>query len=185
MPPSLREQNLARTKNAILRAAQALFATQGYAEAGVRDIAERARVNPALITRYYGSKGQLFAAALEASFDVSVFTSKKREEFGEALSNAFCGTRATAALAVPMLVFAAGDTQARNTALQILVTKVAQPLAEWFATEDAEDRATQVIVLVTGFYTYRLMLPLAQLKGEPSPGMREWLARSLQEIVDR
>ncbi|MEW9856561.1 TetR family transcriptional regulator [Novosphingobium sp. M1R2S20] len=185
MPATLREQNVARTKNAILKAAQVLFATRGYAEAGVRDIAERARVNPALIARYYGSKAELFATALEASLDVSVFTSTKREEFGEALSHVFCDTKASAALAVPMLVFAAGDTQARKAALQILQSKVAQPLANWFATDDAADRATQVIVLVTGFYTYRLMLPLEPLKGEPSPGMREWLARSLQQIVDR
>ena len=49
---------------------------------------------------------------------------------------------------------------------------------------DATDRATQVIVLVTGFYTYRLMLPLEPLKGNPTPGMRDWLARSLQDIVE-
>lgn len=156
MPPTIREQNLARTKKAIMKAAQVMFATRGYAEAGLRDIAERARVNPALITRYYGSKAELFASALDAMFDVSVFTSAKREEFGEALSHAFCDTKASAALAVPMLVFAAGDTQARNSAMRILQRKVAQPLAEWFGTEDATERATQVIVLVTGFYTSTL-----------------------------
>ena len=185
MPPTIREQNVARTKKAILKAAQMLFATRGYAEAGVRDIAERARVNPALIARYYGSKGELFEAALEQSLDVTVFTSANRDTFGETLAGAFCDTKASAALAVPMLVFSAGDTQARASALRIFKRKVAEPLAAWFATDDAHERATQLIALVTGFYTYRLMLPLEPLVGEPTPGMRAWLARSLQEIVDR
>lgn len=185
MPPTIREQNVARTKKAIMKAAQVLFATKGYAEAGVRDIAERARVNPALIARYYGSKGELFETALEASLSATVFTEVERATFGETLSHEFCDTRARAALAVPMLIFAAGDTKARNTALRILNRKVAEPLAAWFGGEDAMERATQIIVLVTGFYTFRLMLPLEPLKKEPTPAMREWLARSLQEIVDR
>lgn len=185
MPPTIREQNVARTKNSIMKSAQILFATRGYAEAGVRDIAARARVNPALIARYYGSKKELFEAALEISFDVSVFTLVQRENFGETISQLFCATKASAALAVPMLVFAAGDTEARNSAMKVFKRKVFEPLAEWFGKEDADDRATQLIALVTGFYTYRLMLPLHSLKDEPSAGMREWLAHTLQEIVDR
>lgn len=184
-PRTVREQNVDRTKQAILLAAQALFSTRGYAEAGVRDIAARAGVNPALIARYYGSKLHLFEAALEASLDVSLFTTVERENFGEETASALFKTRPDAAAVIPMLVFSAGDSHARQAALALLARQVIRPLETWFGEPEAADRAAQLVAVITGFYTYRLMLPLAPLKGRPSPAMRDWLARTLQEIVDR
>lgn len=184
-PQTIRAQNLDRTKQAILRAAQELFATHGYAEAGVRDIAASAKVNPALIARYYGSKLELLEAALEASLDVSTFTSADRTNFGEQLAAGFFKTRPDAAAVIPMLVFSAGDSQARQVALRLLGRQVIEPLESWFGTADAADRAAQLMAVITGFYTYRLMLPIEPLQREPSAAMRQWLARTLQEIVDR
>ena len=40
-----------RTKAAILKAAQELFADQGYERATVRDIAARAAIDPAMVIR--------------------------------------------------------------------------------------------------------------------------------------
>lgn len=184
-PPTIREQNVDRTKHAILRAAQTLFATRGYAEAGVRDIAASAGVNPALIARYYGSKLELFEAALESSLDVSMFTSVDRTRFGEQVVSAFFETRPDAASVIPMLVFSAGDSQARQVTLRLLARKAVQPLESWFGGPQADERVAQLIAVITGFYTYRLMLPLEPLRGDPSETMRDWLARTLQEIVDR
>lgn len=182
---TIREQNLDRTKQAILQAAQALFATRGYAEAGVRDIAGLAGVNPALIARYYGSKLELFEVALDSLLDVTPFTTVDRAVFGERLAAAFFETRPDAASVIPMLVFAAGDSQARQSALRLLGERVVRPLEAWFGEAQADERSAQLIAVITGFYTYRLMLPLKPLTGEPSASMRQWLARTLQEIVDR
>jgi AcrR family transcriptional regulator len=191
MPPSspkprtVREQNVDRTRQAILDAAQILFATRGYAEAGVRDIAAKAGANPALIARYYGSKLELFEAALEASLDVSLFTSVDRASFGEHAAEAFFKTRPDAASVIPMLVFSASDSQARQVALKLLARQVIRPLEIWFDEPEAIERTAQLMAVITGFYTYRLMLPLEPLKGRPSRAMRDWLVRTLQEIVDR
>lgn len=56
-----------RTKGTILAAAEQLFALQGYERTTVRDVAERAGIDPALVIRYFGSKEGLFvrAAAIE------------------------------------------------------------------------------------------------------------------------
>lgn len=183
--PTLREQNVGRTKQAILLAAQNLFATCGYAEAGVRDIAMQASVNPALIARYYGSKLELFETVLELSLDVSMFTQVARQNFGEQVAAALFKSKPDEASVIPMLVFSAGDSQARNTALNLLRKRVIVPLESWFAGAEAADRAAQLMAVITGFYTYRLMLPLEPLKDEPTAAMRSWLARTLQEIVDR
>lgn len=182
--PSVREENVARTKQAILTAAQSLFATRGYAEAGVRDIALQAKVNPALIARYYGSKLELFETALELSLDVSMFTQVERRRFGEHVAAAFCASKPDEASVIPMLVYSAGDSQARSKALKMLHRHVIEPLEEWFGGDDAADRAAQLMAVITGFYTYRLMLPLDPLKDKPTQHMQDWLSRTLQDIID-
>ena len=52
------------TTEAILDAAQELFAARGYHAVSVRDIAERAGVTHALVHQYVGSKADVFRAVL-------------------------------------------------------------------------------------------------------------------------
>ncbi|AOR81055.1 TetR/AcrR family transcriptional regulator [Novosphingobium resinovorum] len=182
--PTLRSMNTDRTKRAILKAAQHTFSRCGYAEAGLRDIAAKAKVNQALIARYYGSKLKLFEAALEASLDVTHFTRTDRATFGATIADAFCGAGKDAASSVPMLVFAASDSAARRSALAILQRKAIEPLELWFGGPEASERAAQLLMVVTGFFTYKVMLPLEPLRGTPTPATRAWLARTLQAIVD-
>ena len=53
-----------RTREAILDAARRRFGEQGYDGATIRGIAADARVNPALVHHFYGTKERLFAAAM-------------------------------------------------------------------------------------------------------------------------
>ncbi len=168
-----------------MEAALKLFSTRGYGEAGIRDIAAQANVNPGLVTRYFGSKLDLFAAVLEANLNGAMFTEVDRARFGELIAAAFCETQPDAASVIPMLIYSAGDSDARQTALTMLRRKVIAPLELWFGGEEAAERTAQLMAVITGFYTYRLMLPLDPLKGRPSAGMNKWLARTLQEIIDR
>ncbi|GIF06596.1 TetR/AcrR family transcriptional regulator [Actinoplanes siamensis] len=66
--PPPRRRDAARTRQALLDAARRRFANAGYAGTTVRDIADDAGVNVALINRYFESKEGLFEAALAASF---------------------------------------------------------------------------------------------------------------------
>jgi AcrR family transcriptional regulator len=59
-----RKRDSAATRAAISAAAQELFAERGYERATVREIAARAGVNQALLYRYFGSKDELFQAAI-------------------------------------------------------------------------------------------------------------------------
>ncbi len=52
------------TREAILAAARAQFAARGYDGATIRAIAAAAAVDPALVHHFYGSKEQLFVAAM-------------------------------------------------------------------------------------------------------------------------
>ena len=57
------------TKAVILAAARERFATSGFARTSVRAIAADAGVDPALVHHYFGTKDDLFLAALELPVD--------------------------------------------------------------------------------------------------------------------
>ena len=57
------------TRAAILEAARGLFATQGFAGTTIRAIGTAAGVDAALVHHYFGSKDDLFVAALDIPVD--------------------------------------------------------------------------------------------------------------------
>ncbi len=57
------------TREAILEAARSIFAERGFDASTIRAIAASAGVDPALVHHYFGSKDQLFLAAMQAPID--------------------------------------------------------------------------------------------------------------------
>ncbi|MEV0466110.1 TetR family transcriptional regulator [Nocardia tengchongensis] len=57
------------TREAILDAARFRFSEVGFDKASIRSIATAASVDPALVHHYFGTKHQLFAAALQLPID--------------------------------------------------------------------------------------------------------------------
>ena len=68
-PPGPRRRDAAGTRQLLLEAARRRFASDGYTAATVRDIADDAGVNVALISRYFTSKEGLFEACLVGAVD--------------------------------------------------------------------------------------------------------------------
>jgi AcrR family transcriptional regulator len=64
---SRRPHDAQASRRDLLRAAAELFAERDYGGATVREIGERAGVDPALIARYFGGKEGLYLAALAES----------------------------------------------------------------------------------------------------------------------
>ena len=81
-----RYRNAAATRQAILEAAKLCFMDDGYEQVGVRDIAARAGVDPALVNRYFGSKEGLFSEAVASKFDLSHLLDGDRATLGERLA---------------------------------------------------------------------------------------------------
>ena len=63
-PQATRPRDAAQTRHDLLRAARHRFARDGYSATTVRDIANDAGVNVALINRYFDSKEGLFEACI-------------------------------------------------------------------------------------------------------------------------
>jgi AcrR family transcriptional regulator len=64
----VRPRDAKATRDAILLAALTLFSRKGYDGVGMREIAEMVGCAVVLINRYFGSKEELFAAAVELAF---------------------------------------------------------------------------------------------------------------------
>ncbi|MEU8234338.1 helix-turn-helix domain-containing protein [Actinoplanes sp. NPDC048967] len=67
--PAPRRRDAAGTRQLLLDAARRRFAADGYAATTVREIADEAGVNVALINRYFTSKEGLFEACLTGAVD--------------------------------------------------------------------------------------------------------------------
>ena len=173
-----------RTRQAILFAAQQIFAEKGFAEAGVRDITARAGVNPSLVSRYFGGKLKLFEAALDAALDARMMTDLPKQGFGRAIMARFADEEKGRVQPLPILFGAAPDSEARAIALRLLHDHVLAPLSEWFGGETGEVKAAAFMVVSLGFFTYRDQLPLRQFAGPVEPGLRRWLEDTFQAIVD-
>jgi AcrR family transcriptional regulator len=175
-----------RTAREILRAAQKVFSTRSYRQAGVREITALAGVNPALVSRYFGSKEKLYEAALADALDVRYLTGAGRKEFGRNLATLFIdgGPGGPRLNPLPMLVLATADSAARKVALRQLRSRITEPLADWFGGPDADERAARLVAVATGFFAFRILLPLKPFKGTVSPATRKWLEDTLQAIVD-
>jgi AcrR family transcriptional regulator len=88
-PRTGRRPGASDSRGRILRAAQRLFAERGYDATSVRGVAARARVDPALVLHFFGSKAELFAASVELPLDpaeLEAFFEGERENLGRRLA---------------------------------------------------------------------------------------------------
>lgn len=74
------------TKLVLLHHAERAFTAAGFDDVGVRDIAQAASVNPALVNRYFGSKQGLFEAVLEAQGDAGDLLGREQATWGRVLA---------------------------------------------------------------------------------------------------
>ena len=68
-PPRGRRRGSPDTRSAILAAARSSFAEHGFAGTTIRAVAASAGVDAALVHHYFGTKDELFLAALELPVD--------------------------------------------------------------------------------------------------------------------
>jgi AcrR family transcriptional regulator len=66
-----RRRGTTGTREAILRAARDSFARKGYEGTSFRGVAKKAKVDPALVVHFFGTKAELFGASLELPFELS------------------------------------------------------------------------------------------------------------------
>ncbi|MFV2009213.1 MULTISPECIES: TetR family transcriptional regulator [unclassified Micromonospora] len=124
------------TREAILAAARQVFGERGFDQASVRAIAAAAGVDPALVHHYFGTKDNLFLAAMDAPVDP-----------GELLPQALAGGPEQVGERLVRLVLGVWDSPAGVAALALLRSALTN---DWTARLMREFVTTQIIRRVLG-----------------------------------
>jgi AcrR family transcriptional regulator len=77
------------TRARIIEAARERFRKEGYERATIRKVARDARIDPALVMRYFESKRGLFDAAMTVELRIPDLSGHPRDKLGEALITHF------------------------------------------------------------------------------------------------
>jgi AcrR family transcriptional regulator len=137
----------------VLDAARTEFAAVGYEQASVRAIARTAGVDPALVHHYFGTKQQLFIAALDFPLDPQLLAEQ-----------VFGGDPDTIGERIARFVFTLWeDPQARDRLL---------------ATLRAAVGSDEIAELIRGFMVRELISMVAPRLKVPNPHLRVELAMS-------
>lgn len=126
----------ARTR--ILDAARTEFAERGYDKTSMRGVAKAAGVDPALVHHYFGTKDDVFTAAIEMSFEPALvlpaILSGPGDDLGERLARYFIGVWENPATRKPLLAIIR-SALTHETAASLLRGFVLSRLLERVAAE--------------------------------------------------
>ncbi|MFE8940115.1 TetR family transcriptional regulator [Streptomyces sp. NPDC007872] len=192
-PSRTAEESGPGARERILAAARAQFAERGYDKASVRGIARAAGVDPALVHHYFGSKDEVFAAAVEVSFEpatvVPAIVSGPRDGIGERLARFFIGVWENPASRAPLLAIVR-SALTHEAAAAVLRTFVLRRLLERIAAEldvpdpklRAELAASHMIGIAILRYVIRVE-PLAsadpeEIVAQVAPTLQRYLTES-------
>jgi len=177
-------RNAPETKAKILAAAQKAFSNRGFAQVGIRDIAEMAGVTSPMALRYFGSKAGLFEAALIDALRVSgVFEAANRSKFGEHLTHLLRDV-SSHTQASTIVSLSASDPEAEAIAIRAIMKHAIEPLAAWLGPPDGDLRALKIAIVGLGYAQCKHMFPMLLSPPGIEEKLDKWYAETLQEISD-
>lgn len=175
-----------RTRDAILKAAQELFAEQGYERATIRDIAAHASIDPAMVIRYFGSKEGLFASATAFDLRLPDLTAIPKGEIGAALVTHFLevweGAQSNGSL-ISLLRAAATNDDAAATVRGIFGGQVVPMLARVVPLPELPTRAGLVATQIMGFAITRYVLKVPPVVAMTREQIVQLLGPTMQRYV--
>ena len=180
-------RSAATTRAAILEAAKARFVRESYDNVGIRDIAADVGVDPALVSRYAGSKEELFAEVLHCCGDASEIWGGDRSTFGKRAARALVDEpQNTAKLeAVLIMLRSASSPKAQDVIRRSIGDRFQRPAVACLGGPEADVRAALIGSVMMGSAIHR------SIKGShwlAEPGKkdlyRQLLADLLQSLFD-
>ena len=179
------------TRGQILAAARRSFAEKGFAGTTIRAVAAEAEVDPALVHHYFGSKDDLFLAALEIPVDPRALVPRVFEPgvagAGERLLRLFLSVWDDPAARLPLiaLVRSSLTEEGPETLLQQgILRMVLQPLRAVLPAAEADRRVQLVASQLIGLVMTRYVLALEPLASQPAEDIVAWVAPTLQRYLD-
>jgi AcrR family transcriptional regulator len=179
------------TRGHILAAARRSFADKGFARTTIRAVAGDADVDPALVHHYFGSKDDLFLAALDIPVDPRALLPAVVEGgvagAGERLLRLFLSVWDDPHSRLPLIALVRSSLaqEAPESLLQQgILRMVLDPLRAALPAEEADRRVQLVISQMTGLVMTRYLLALEPLASMPAEDVVAWVAPTIQRYLD-
>lgn len=179
------------SRDAVLRAAREQFSHKGYDAATVRAIAAEAGVDPSMINHHFGTKEQLFMAALKSPVDpkdhVAAVLSGPREDVGERLVARFLTVWDSPAGAAGVAVLRTAMQHEWSAALvrEFILNRAVNPLLAGLGVpaEEASWRGNLVASQLSGLILTRYLIKLEPIASAPHAAVVRALGPTIQRYL--
>jgi AcrR family transcriptional regulator len=166
-----RREEAADTRDHILTAAREEFSERGYEKTSVRGIAKAAGVDSALVHHYFGTKEQVFEAAIAVIFAPALnapdaLADAPPDDVGERLTRFFFGIWENPATRTPLLAIvrsALTNDTAAAVFRRLLASQLLRRIAGRLDPPDAELRAELAAAQLVGCAILRYVIKLEPL----------------------
>lgn len=185
MSPLPKPRNAAVTRETILEAAAKRFAAESFDDVTLRDVAGDAGVDAAMVVRYFGSKEDLFAAALDCCDDEE-WLEEPRETFGARMAHELVhgGEKDDGLRHLQIMLRSVSSAKAQEIVQRVAADQFYGPLSVFIGGPDGAVRARLVAALMMGMDLNRDLAGGLKLSAAECDRLRERLAALLQQIVD-
>ncbi|MFX0574016.1 TetR family transcriptional regulator [Nocardia nepalensis] len=174
------------TRAAILAAARARFAAEGFAKATIRAIAADAAIDPSMVMRYFGSKDGLFAAAVDVRLDLPDLAAADPDALGELLVRRFLAIwedRPDNKVLVILLRSSITDEAVSQRFRQIFAEQVLPAVLRFGDPADAQRRGGLIVTQLLGLALCRYVLELPPVVGLTHDQIIADIAPTLQRYL--
>ncbi|MFJ6798502.1 TetR family transcriptional regulator [Streptomyces sp. NPDC091268] len=178
------------TQERIRLAARAEFAARGYDKTSVRGIAKAAGVDPALVHHYFGSKDDLFAAAIELSIEpalvVPAIIGEGPAGIGERLARYFLGIWENPVTRAPLLAVirsALTHEVAAKVLRRLILRRVLERVAADLDVPDPTFRAELAASHMIGIALLRYVVQVEPLASADPEDIVALVAPTLQRYL--
>ncbi|MER7979901.1 TetR family transcriptional regulator [Streptomyces sp. NPDC095817] len=159
------------TRDRILDAAREEFSERGYEKTSVRGIAKAAGVDSALVHHYFGTKEQVFEAAVEGAMAPALgapdmIVEGPLDDVGERLTRFFFGVWENPTSRTPLLAIvrsAVNNDTAAAVFRRLLAAQLLRRIAARLDTPDAELRAELAAAQLVGVAMLRYVIKVEPL----------------------
>ncbi len=185
-PAPSRTRNAAVSRQAILEAAKTRFAKEGYDGASLREIAHDAGVDAALVSRYFGSKEELFVEVLNCAPDATDLFQGDLSDFGERVAAQMLDKPDSDDGLDHLLIMlrSASSPAAAEPLRRSMRAHFHDPFAAYIGGADAQVRARLAGDLIMGVAITHAITPDHDLDDAGRESLRRRMAKAIQAIVE-
>jgi AcrR family transcriptional regulator len=184
--PRKRTRNPEAHRAAILDAARVTFAERGYARATIREIARRAGVANGLVLRHFGSKENLFMAAVPGPQDLEDLVQGDPQTLPERIAHGYLARMERAGGDDPFLALIRAAASNEGAAIRLYTAMHERSTAIYrkaMAEPPSEERIELAAAQLIGVTFSRYIIKAGPLAQMPVQQLESYLAQAIRAAL--